>query len=695
MAEHNLFNCYNNIIPGCLYFLDGAKEGYVWTSDDVGKGSWQPLPDKIFDQDDLVVQDCLILEQGAMDGYIWTSDDVGKGCWKKPSQSIGKKYPIDENNISLGDFIVIDKENGNVSKIKCEEWDWLASYTNDQDISINKRTMVKSHNGCIYVCGVSTMKPYFYDANTLNELEGNTHLNNQIFIAKIDECGNFMWQASIISDTSGVIDPSIAIDDCDNIYIVGKVEEDMAIPYFFNYDTPSLDTSNAAKNGIGLLNQTFVAKMSGDGEFEWVAGIENGENACVAVGKNGYIYIGGQSEQPIFYNTGSNTPTITGKSGLNGDLVFICSINEKGYFAWSVYIDSENFDDMIMDLTVDKEENIYVLTQVSQGGAPNMYDKDGMLVLSGRLAQNGVQTNVSKVDVNGVWLFQTSIDPCDDSARLDIDCYNNVYVTGIKSFSGMQHYFNADQIESDILMGRNTASHIYISRLDETGCWVWEANVDIIQPTLPSIHFNGRGSLFIAFGALNENIPYFYNANNNSLDANIVGRQPVIDQLVVAKLRNDGVWFFQQSIESSIIQQQTKAYDIVVDDCGNVYVSGQVDMPIFFNPNNVEVCEKMMGLNANSVIAKISNEARSSTIIGIIQSIEGNMATILFKDEVKLDNLVIGKSYYLSTTYMGDNKVVTFENNPCEYSNRHIGVACSTDTLIMKVNKPIKKVLYK
>ena len=134
-----------------------------------------------------------------------------------------------------------------VAKVVEGEWIWAVGTNNATDINYGKGIAV-SASGQSYITGS------FSGTVSLGDHAITSAGASDIFMAKLDEDGNYLWvkQAGSISDDGGY---SVATDTAGNSYFTGYFKE-----------TITFGNTSLTSNGN---TDVFVAKLDGSGNWQW------------------------------------------------------------------------------------------------------------------------------------------------------------------------------------------------------------------------------------------------------------------------------------------------------------------------------------------------------------------------------------------------------------------------------------------
>lgn len=185
-------------------------------------------------------------------------------------------------------------------------------------------------SGNIYISGT------FYDGFDFNPGEGINYMTSNgvsdIYIAKFDEIGNFIWSISI-GGSSWDESRSMTIDKQGNVYITGLFSE------IADFD-PSIDTAYLESFGE---RDIFYAKYDNNGNYLWAKNIGSystdfGESIVIDSSEN--VYIIGFFEDSADFDSGQGTAYLKtigtqdvffAKYSSNGDYIWAKNIGSTGY----------------------------------------------------------------------------------------------------------------------------------------------------------------------------------------------------------------------------------------------------------------------------------------------------------------------------------------------------------------------------
>ncbi len=299
----------------------------------------------------------------------------------------------------------------------------------------NNYSITTDSNGNSYVAGSYTASATFGTASLVSLGE------TDIFIAKLDSNGNWLWAVSAggsLADNAY----GIAADLDGNVYVTG-----------FFYGTANFGTTLLSVNG-GSWSDIFAAKLDTNGNWLWAkrAGGTNFDvGYSIVADPEGNCYLTGQ-----FYYTADFGSSSISSSGSND--AFVAKLDTNGNWLWAVHGGSTG-NDLGQSLTTDLNGNI-ILTG---------YYSNNALFGTTSLSSNGNRDIlVAKLDQNGNWLWAKGAGGTvwDMGQSVSADGSGSIYVTG---------YFKNSVVfgNSTVSSGSDYNQDIFIAKLDANGNWLW------------------------------------------------------------------------------------------------------------------------------------------------------------------------------------------------------------------------------
>ncbi|MEO6302072.1 MAG: T9SS type A sorting domain-containing protein [Bacteroidia bacterium] len=316
------------------------------------------------------------------------------------------------------------------------------TYSGIEDIAVDK-------HGNSFVIGSFFGVVDFDPSPSTYTIASSPSLNSyDVFIAKLDVSGNFLWAKTI---GSGLWDEgiSIDIDSIGNVYSTGMFSavNTSSIPCV-DFD-PDLSTSFTLTAISDSGSDIFILKLDTDGNFVWVKqiggtyegvssiSVDVGGNTCVA----GYFY------GSVDFDPG---PTTYSLNGIGNNDAYVFKLNSSGNFVWAKVFGSLNGEENANYVTNDKAGNVYVSgvfeTTADFNPGPGVFN----LSSAGQ-----ADVFILKLDITGnfVWAQKMGGAQIDYGAAMSVDSLQNVYTTG--------------QISDDI----------FVSKFNNFGSVLWTANI--------------------------------------------------------------------------------------------------------------------------------------------------------------------------------------------------------------------------
>ncbi|HQF67438.1 MAG TPA: SBBP repeat-containing protein [Candidatus Cloacimonadota bacterium] len=396
------------------------------------------------------------------------------------------------------------------------EWQWAVCAGNT-GTDIGQSIAIDSQ-GNQYITG------HFWGTTTFGSqtLTASGHLIDDIFVAKLDPSGNWLWAVNAGGTGTGR-GYGIAVDDMDNVYVTGRF-----------LGTATFGSQTITGGGI------LVAKLDPSGNWLWVAtgAINYGED--IAVDSSGNVWVTGSFGGTAII--GSHTLTASG-----GQDIFVAKLNPSGNWIWAARAGGSN-EDNGHDIAVDGAGNAYVTGYF--GGTATF----GSQTLT---SSGSWDAFVAKLDPDGNWLcaVQAGGSGCEEGYGITVDGAGNAWVTG--SYQNTATFGN-----HSLAYGGN--GDIFIAKLDPSGNWLWATRAgggdfdyghDIV--------LDGAGNAWVT-----GEFRYTSTFGSHTLTAFGGGYSDIF----VAKLNTFGNWLW--AVQAGDVYKDI-GYGIAVDGEGNALVTGR------------------------------------------------------------------------------------------------------------------------
>ena len=429
------------------------------------------------------------------------------------------------------------------------DWQWATQAggsggDNGYEIAID-------NNGNSYVTGS------FWDTATFGSFSLTGNGVYDIFVAKLDANGNWLWatQAGGNGSDQG---SGIAIDDNGNSYVTGYFSETAT---FGSY---SLTSSGEYDKDI------YVAKMDANGNWLWAVqagGIGYDYGLGIAIDDNENSYLTGSFMDTATF--GSYSITSSGDSE-----IFVAKMDANGNWLWATHAGGSG-DDNGYEIAIDDNGNSYLtgyFSTTATFGSHSITSSGFFDIFAARMDANG----------NWLWAVQAGGFAYDYGLGIAIDDNENSYLTGVFSFTatfGSYSLTSSEQI------------NIFVAKMDANGNWLWATQAGGNDSDHGSgITIDDNGNSYVT-GRFSETATF------GSYSLTSSGQNDIF----VAKMDANGNWLW-------VVQAGGNSSDhgsgITIDDNGNSYVTGRFSYSATFGSYS------FISSGVNDIfVAKLGNDA--------------------------------------------------------------------------------------
>ncbi|WP_300566468.1 SBBP repeat-containing protein [Flavobacterium sp.] len=245
-------------------------------------------------------------------------------------------------------------------------------------------------NGDVYLTGRFMGRIYF--TSSISTDTYYTQSASDIFLAKYDADGNYLWSKQIGGSGGSEIPNSMILDNSNNVYITGSFTGNS------DFD-PSASNANITSKGA---TDAFLAKYDANGNYIWATGMGgiNSDSSISMNIDNSSIYIAGNFMGTSDFNPSSGVANLTSVG--NND-VFFAKYDTNGNYIWAESIGGP-LNDNVKSLTIDSNSNIYL-----SGIFSATSDFDPSLSNANLTASGGSDIFLAKYNLNGNYLWAKRI----------------------------------------------------------------------------------------------------------------------------------------------------------------------------------------------------------------------------------------------------------------------------------------------
>ncbi len=375
---------------------------------------------------------------------------------------------------------------------------------------------------------------------------------SDIFVAKIDPAGNYLWAVRAGDPAGNETASSIAIDALGNAYIIG----------LFSGPTMTIGTTVLTNNSPTQTSETsFVAKLSASGQWLWAtrfgtSGKDVVHDIAVDVAGNAFLTGSFSSPQLAFGATvlSPTAPSIT--------TLFVAKTDPAGNYLWAVR-GGGGRGVSGQDITIDALGNSYIAGSTSSpstvfGTLTLTHTGSGQAVLVAKLSPTGNYLWVTKGGGNGP-LSETP-------THLALGANGNTYVAGNFQNNGAQFGTTA--------LPNAGGDDIFVAQLDGAGNWGWAARAGGASSDGSSgLVADQQGGVYVT--------GYYWNAAL-TIGSTTLPYQGLFDDGFLAKLdASTGAWRWATRMGGSL---NDVGLSLALDTRNNLHVAGYYQSPLLSLP---------------------------------------------------------------------------------------------------------------
>ncbi|MVM28622.1 hypothetical protein GO755_01165 [Spirosoma sp. HMF4905] len=443
----------------------------------------------------------------------------------------------------------------------------------------NAGTSIKTDaQGNIYVTGYFTGTVDFDPSASVANL---TAVASDIFLAKYDAAGNYVWanSASGNENDSEGRSTSLVLDQTGRLLLTG---------YFtgiVDFD-PSTSVANLTSAGTYDI---FVAKYDTDGNYIWAkrAGGPNYDfSYSVAVDASNNVLLTGYFESTADFDPSSNVASLTAVG--NGD-IFVAKYDAQGNYIWAKNMGGSSVESG-QSLTVDATGNI-VLT----GAFSGTVDFDPSTNVASLTALYS-DIFLAKYDTDGnyIWAKRMGGPGANIGRSLAVDGNGNILLTG--AFRDTTD-FDPSVAVANLVSAKD--EEIFIAKYDASGNYIWAKRAGGSSADFGySLALDGSGNVLVA-GSFSGTADF----DPSEAVANLTAEGYDSD-IFVAKYDAQGNYIWAKRAGGNYIDVGTS---LAVDGNNNVSLTGYFSGTADFDPS---ASITSIGIT-NGFMAKYSQEANT------------------------------------------------------------------------------------
>jgi len=363
---------------------------------------------------------------------------------------------------------------------------------------------------------------------------GSSFYNTDLYVAKIDKTGKWVW-ATAAGSTSSDYAYDLDLDSANNAYVSG----------YFRSSATFGATTLTSKGGA----DAFVAKLDKNGKWLWASGMGGSGSEYgygVAVNAAGtMVRVAG-----VFSSTATFGATTLTSAGASDP--YLATLGSTGAVSSAVaYPGNASSMDYGWALARDAAGNTYVAGTVTGGltlGGSTLGTQD-----------SGLEVFIGKLDPGGKWLWVSLAGGkgSDYGQGIGVDGAGNVYVTGYFSTAANAYAtFGSTKLQS------KGKSDLFVAKLDKSGKWLWAKRAG-------GTNSEYAGGLAVD-SAGNATVTGNFYSTSASFGTHSLKSKGSRD-IFVAMIDKSGTWKWASRAGST---STDLAEGVALDSSGNAYVTG-------------------------------------------------------------------------------------------------------------------------
>ncbi|MFM9985847.1 MAG: T9SS type A sorting domain-containing protein [Flavobacteriales bacterium] len=359
---------------------------------------------------------------------------------------------------------------------------------------------------------------------------------------KYDANGNELWA---VNYDNGGNDRAVdmGIDDSGNIYVTGRRDNG-------NND----DYTTVKYNTSGALVYTKILDFVDDDRPEGIA--VNGDGSFAVTGRsdaNANATINWNYYTVKYDAAGTQQWTATYNGIANNDDVAVAvDLNADGQVVVTGYSDSDNtinINNNIVSILYNNAgtqiwTDTYTVNTNSDAAFDVVFAPSGNAIVAGfqdELFKDAVGIYIDQAGTQSATVYGLQGDNTENIRDIAVDGSGNVFITGYS-------------------VGLDTDRNLCTLKLNPSGDTLWSRTI--------------TGSMF---GSDDDAFALALDNTGNVVIAGYIKNSGTGSDMIVAKYNTNGTLLWQ-SVYDGVVHESDRAYDMVLDAAGNVYITGKVDI---------------------------------------------------------------------------------------------------------------------
>ncbi len=280
-----------------------------------------------------------------------------------------------------------------------------------------------------------------------------TNGSSDIFMAKYDNNGNYIWAKNIGGPKSDGVN-SFALDGSGNIYLTGSFYETV------DFD-PGSGTANLWSNG---QNDVFIAKYDNNGNYVWAKSVGASYydySYSIDLDASGNVYITGDFHLTVDFDPGPGTASLTA----NNRDIFIAKYDKNGNYIWAKNMGGGKWD-IGHSISVDAQGNLYIT-----GLMNDTADFEPGVGTAYLISNGSFDIFLAKYDTDGNYLWANNFGSyyADQGLGICTDGNGNIYIIG--HYQGT--FIDFDPGSGYATISSNGGQDVFVAHYDTDGNYIW------------------------------------------------------------------------------------------------------------------------------------------------------------------------------------------------------------------------------
>lgn len=446
--------------------------------------------------------------------------------------SSGDTFPTPSSIVGFRQTVVNNPQAYVIKFNSSGDFQWRAFIDNlttaGQDIPTSGTV---DSNGDVYVCGHTGVQQATIYTSAVTPTSTLTIPLSSAFLVKYDSSGSVKWRAYIddFNSLTGTADQSqgVAVDNLNNVYIVGKTGSQTGVSNIFNSNIYSTTLSPVTIPIILGSSTAYIVKYGPTGNFLWRAYVDG------ALDINTSVVTDSDRNVIVCGSTGGSVATIVNSSGtfahnIPASSSFVIKYDENGYVLNSYHVSGS----LGNSVTTDSYKNIISVGTSTVNGFVYNSNVDSNCFTGYTIPQSS--SFITKHNQDGVIPFSTGLYRTPVSNGWDVNWSNStpcvslgcfvspdglsVYKVGSIGGSTVSVISNADGKFSGYTIPSSTGC---IVKYDENGNFKWRSYVLGTSPSFTCVDGN-NSYVYVGgnSGTSTSSLHDIYGNINTTLQAN-------------------------------------------------------------------------------------------------------------------------------------------------------------------------------